>query len=48
MVDMVDLNTNYPDITKYIIKFLKVNTMIVTKEFPKSKNVPDIVSITIS
>ena len=45
MVELVDINTNDLDSTKYIIKFLKVNTMIVTKEFLKSRNVPDIGSI---
>ena len=37
---MVDINTNYPDIINYSIKFLILNTMIVTKEFLKSMNVP--------
>ena len=40
--EMVDINTNYPDSIKYIIKFLIGNIMIVTKEFLKSRNVPDI------
>ena len=47
MVDLVDRNTNDPDITKYSIKFLRGNTMIVIKEFLKSRNVPDIGSIQI-
>ena len=47
MVDLVDINTNYPDITYYIIKFLRENTMIVTKGFLKSRNVQDIGSIPI-
>ena len=42
MVDMVDINTNYPESKKYSIKFLRGNTKVVTKDFPKSKNVPDI------
>ena len=42
------VNTNDPDSIKYIIKFLRVNTMLVTKDFLKSSNVPDIGSITIS
>ena len=44
---MVDVNTNYPDSIKYIFKFLMVNTMVVTKELLKSRNVSDIVPITI-
>ena len=43
-MDMVNISTNDPDITKYIIKFLRGNTMIVTKDFFKSTPVPDIVS----
>ena len=42
MVELVDINTNDPNIIKYIIKFLIWNTIIVTKEFLKSSNVPDI------
>ena len=42
MVDLVDINTNDPDSTKYSIEFLRVNTMIVTKKSLKSTNVPDI------
>ena len=48
MVDLVDVNTNDPDKIKYIIKFLRVNKMVVTQEFLKSSNVLDIVSIPIS
>ena len=48
MVEPWDINTNYPDSIKYKIKFLRGNTMIVTNEFLKSRNVPDIGSITIS
>ena len=47
MVEQVDVNTNYSDSIKYIFKFLIVNTMVVTKEFLKSRNVSDIVPITI-
>ena len=36
-----------PDRIKYTIKFLIVNTMVVTKEFLKSRNVSDIGSIVI-
>ena len=31
MVDLVDINNNDPDSTKYIINFLRGNTTIVTK-----------------
>ena len=48
MVELVDINTNDTDITKYRIKLLRENTIIVTKEFPKSMNVPDIRYIPIS
>ena len=44
---MMDINTNNPDSTKYIIKFLRGNTMLVTKELIKSRNVTDIGSIPI-
>ena len=47
MVELVDINTNDPDRIKYIIKFLIGNTMIVTKEFFKPRNVIDIGSIPI-
>ena len=42
MVDLVDVNKNDPDIIKYNIKFLRENIIIITKEFLKSRNVPDI------
>ena len=48
MVDLVDVNTNDVDIIKYIIKFLILIEMVVTKEFLSSSNVPDIGSIPIS
>ena len=35
MVDLVDINTNDPDGTKYSIKFFRGNTMMVTKDFLK-------------
>ena len=44
---MVDATKNDPDSIKYIIKFLIGNTMLVTKELLKSRNVPDILSIPI-
>ena len=47
MVELVDVNTNEPDSIKYIIKFLIVITMVVTKEFLESGNVSNIGSITI-
>ena len=47
MVDLVDINTNYTDRTKYIIKVLKGNKIIVTNEFLKSRNMTDIGSIKI-
>ena len=45
---VVDINNNYPDSTKYCIKFLRGNAMVVTNELLKSRNVPDIGSISIS
>ena len=48
MMERVDINTNNNDSIKYSIKFLRGNTMIVTKEFLKSRNLPDIGSILIS
>ena len=45
MVGMVDVNKNDTESIKYIIKFLRVNTMAATKEFFKSRNVTYIVSI---
>ena len=47
MVDLIDINTNDPDSIKCRIKFLRVNTMVFTKEFLKSMNVTDIGSIPI-
>ena len=47
IVELVDVNTNDPDIINDTIKFLILNTMLVTKDFLKSSNVPDIVSIPI-
>ena len=48
MADLVDVNTNDPDSIKYINKLLRGNTMVVTKDFLKSRNVPDTASIQIS
>ena len=45
---MVDVNTNNPDSIKYINILFKGNKMVVTKELLKSRNVPDIGSISIS
>ena len=42
MVELVDINSNDPGSTKYIIMLLRVNTMVLTKEFLQSSNVPDI------
>ena len=39
IVNLVDRNTNDPDITNYITKFLRGNTMILTKDLLKSSNV---------
>ena len=47
-MELVDIISNYPCSYKFISKFLRVKTMIVTKEFLKSRNVPDIGSIPIS
>ena len=47
MVQLMDVNTNDADIIKYLIKSLRGNIMVVNKEFLKSRNVPDIVSIPI-
>ena len=47
MVDLVYIKTSDTESTKYIIKFLRGITMIVTKEFLKSRNVTDIGSIPI-
>ena len=48
MVELVDINNNYPDSIKYSIHFLIGNTIILTEDFLKSSNVPDIGSIPIS
>ena len=48
MEELVDINTNDNDRTKYCIEFFRVNTMIETEEFFKSSNVTDIGSIPIS
>ena len=42
----MDINRNNTDSIKYIIKFLRRNTMILTKYFLKSGNVSDFGSIT--
>ena len=48
MVELVDININDTDSTKYSIKFFRGNKMMVTKEFLKSRNVLETGSITIS
>ena len=48
MVELVNINTNDNDITKYSIKLFKGNTIILTKDSLKSWNMPDIGSIPIS
>ena len=48
MGDLVNIKTNNPDNNKYSIKFLRGNTVMVTKESLKSRNVTDIVYIPIS
>ena len=45
---MVDINTNDSDSIKYRIKLLRGSTIIVTKEVLKSRNVTDILYISIS
>ena len=35
MVDLVNINSNDPEIAKYSINFLSRNTKVVTKEFLK-------------
>ena len=45
---MIHIKTNDLDSNKYRIKFLRVDKIIVTKEFLKSRDVPDIESVTIS
>ena len=47
MVETVDINTNDPKIKKHTIKFMRKKTKLVTKEFIKSVNMPDIESIPI-
>ena len=47
MVELVNINTNDKDITKYIIKLFKGSTIILTKDSLKSWNMPDIGSIPI-
>ena len=47
MLDLEDVNTDDPDRINYIINLLIGNTMLVTNEFLRSNNVPDIGSITI-
>ena len=42
MMDLLDINTNDPDNTNYSIKFLRGNTMVLTKQLIKLINVPDI------
>ena len=44
-MELVDININDPESTKYNIKFLCRNTMVVTKELLKSRNVPDMNTI---
>ena len=48
MVDLVDINTNDYDSTKYNIKLLRGNTKVVKNYFLKSRNIPKIASIPIS
>ena len=47
MAEMVDINTNDTESTKYSIKLFHRNTKVFTKEFLKSRNVPDMTSIPI-
>ena len=47
ILELVYINTNDSDSTKYSIRFLRGNTMLVTKKFLKSRNVPYIGSIII-
>ena len=42
MVDMVDKNTNDSDSINYNIMSLRENTLIVTEDFFRSRNVIDI------
>ena len=48
MLDLVDINTNDTNSTKYSIKLLPINTKVVTKESLKPINVPEITLISIS
>ena len=48
MVDLVDINTNDHGSTKYSIRFLTGNKIVVTQEFLKKRNVPYMGSIPIS
>ena len=48
MVELEVVNTNDPNIIKNIIKLLRGNIVVVTREFLKSGNVPNIASIPIS
>ena len=43
----MDVNKNDSDNIKYIIKFLRRKIVVVTKEFLKSRNMPDTGSILI-
>ena len=47
MVELAKINTNDAENTNYIIKFLLGNTNVITKEFLKSRNIPDIASVKI-
>ena len=47
MLDLVDVNKNDPYSINYIIKFMRGNKMVSTKEFLNSINVPYIGSIPI-
>ena len=47
-MDLLDVNTYYPNIIRYTIKLFRGNKMVVTKKFLKSSNVTDIESIPIS
>ena len=48
LVELVDVNTNNPDSIQYRIMLLRGNARIFTKDFLKSRDVPDIGSIPIS
>ena len=48
MAKLVDINTKNPDRIKYSIKLLKGEKMILTEEFLKARNMPDIGYIPIS